>query len=266
MARYYGKIISILPSSLNPVTRSPKNCKFRKIEDRWSVSSDSESVKGVKIRGVRDNLKDRWIFTWFSVIYLTFCDLLDFSGIYLTFSFSNYSSSNETINEKRSLFSMPLLKRPLQEDINSSTESLSPRYQEEKTVQINAKSIKGFAFRESWPWRRNRCTFARYCRIARNRVIQVGRDFFLKIYMTWLFRGILLDFFFKFYSPPRPKERSSTSSQFSFASPLFIQRSTIRRVQLAGHWKTRRHEPGNLLWPSSSTIQINEGEKAQSSR
>jgi hypothetical protein len=83
------------------------------------------------------------------VIYLTFCDLLDFSGIYLTFSFSNYSSSNETINEKRSLFSMPLLKRPLQEDINSSTESLSPRYQEEKTVQINAKSIKGFAFRES---------------------------------------------------------------------------------------------------------------------
>jgi hypothetical protein len=67
----------------------------------------------------------------------------------LTFSFSNYSSSNETINEKRSLFSMPLLKRPLQEDINSSTESLSSRYQKEKSVQINAKSIKGVHFREN---------------------------------------------------------------------------------------------------------------------
>jgi hypothetical protein len=54
-----SKKISILPSSLNPVTRSPKTCKFRKSEDRLSVSSDSESVKGVKIRGVRDNLKDR---------------------------------------------------------------------------------------------------------------------------------------------------------------------------------------------------------------
>lgn len=44
--------ISILPASLNALTRSPKNSKFRKSEDRLSVSSDSESVKGGKSKGV----------------------------------------------------------------------------------------------------------------------------------------------------------------------------------------------------------------------